>query len=152
MTLRCDLRLDCPDDSDESGCSIVDFPPGYKNIIPPPSEDPEEPLPILFPVNIIAFPSIKTQELIFESTLQIKLRWRDSRLNFKNLKEDKTLNLLSRQSAENIWKPIVFFQNAFGKVYTNFDEGAKIECIPEGFPSPGDKSREEESKELSSKS
>ena len=141
---RCDLRLDCPDDSDETGCSVVILPKGYNSDIPPPSEKVGEPLPIYFTINILTFPNIKTQELIFEAAFQLKLKWRDLRLNFKNLKNDQTLNELELKNVT--WSPSIFFKNAFGNMFTNLDKGSKIHCIPEADSIPGTLDLEEESK------
>ncbi|XP_071531024.1 LOW QUALITY PROTEIN: uncharacterized protein [Panulirus ornatus] len=137
LSQRCDLRVDCPDQSDEAQCSIVDVPQGYRHSIPPPPTTEGDPLDILFLVDLIAFPSIVTQDLIFDTTLSLHLRWKDIRLNYLNLHDDRTLNLLSRESVESIWTPRVFFSNAQGNVFTNLGQGARVECIRQGPSQPG---------------
>lgn len=144
LTKRCDLRVDCLDQSDEMKCSLVDIPVGYRTFIPPPPTMPGEPLRIVFDINIIAFPNIATQDLTFTATLLPTLRWQDTRLNFLNLKADRTLNLLSREAAASIWTPRVFFSNAQGNLFTNLDEGSRVECVREGPPTPGSQSLPEE--------
>ncbi|MCL4142495.1 UNVERIFIED_CONTAM: hypothetical protein GTU68_026898 [Idotea baltica] len=142
---RCNLKLECPDQSDESECTLIDVPTGYKNTIPPPPTQPPKPLYIHFSTNIISFPAIRTQDLTFETSIELHLRWRDQRLTYQNLKRDRSLNLLSFEQAGIIWTPKLFFANAFGNVYTNLKEGSKVECIPEGKSSPGPRSNNEES-------
>ncbi|XP_064113370.1 uncharacterized protein LOC135220010 isoform X2 [Macrobrachium nipponense] len=134
---RCDLRVDCEDQSDEARCSLVGIPPGYRTTIPPPPAADTNSLPILLYVNIISFTSIETEALTFMTTLELKLRWQDTRLTYFNLKDDRSLNVLSQSSVEGIWKPRVFFSNAQGNVYTNLGEGSRIECVRDGDSIPG---------------
>lgn len=134
---RCDLRLDCPDHSDEVQCSLVAVPAGYRITIPPPPTTHSQPLPVYFIINILSFPSIVTEDLTFVTSLQLKLRWTDTRLNYLNLKDDRTLNLLSSESVSTIWTPNVFFSNAQGNIFTNLEQGSRVECIREGVSSAG---------------
>ncbi|XP_071544757.1 uncharacterized protein [Panulirus ornatus] len=137
LSQRCDLRVDCRDQSDESSCSVVDVPPGYSITIPPPPPTRGEPLPVALNLNLIAFPSIITQDLTLVASFKLSLRWRDVRLNFLDLKDDLSLNLLSAKSVEAVWSPRVFFSNAKGNVFTNLDQGSRIECVREGPSRPG---------------
>ncbi|XP_045110701.1 uncharacterized protein LOC123504331 [Portunus trituberculatus] len=141
---RCDLRIDCLDQSDEAECSLVAVPPGYRSIIPPSHIVHSEPLPIEFLLKIISFPTIATQEQIFKATLHLSLRWRDNRLDYHNLKEDRTLNLLSHDAVARIWKPRVFFTNAQGNMFTNLDQGSRVECVRGGDSYPGPATLHEE--------
>ena len=143
---RCDLRVDCPDESDEANCKLVALPDGYRTNIPPPSLIAGDPLSIKFSLNIVAFPAIKTQDLTFETMLQLKLSWQDVRLDYLNLKEDKTLNLLDKAAVDSIWTPRVFFSNAFGNLFTNLDQGSRVECIQQGNATAGGPDMPEESK------
>lgn len=59
------------------------------------------------------------------------------RLNYINLKKDRTLNLLSQESKMGIWTPRVFFGNAHGNVFTNLNQGSRVECIQQGEPAVG---------------
>ena len=146
LNQRCDLRVDCPDESDEAVCSLVALPNGYRTNIPPPSSIPGSPLPIFFSLNIVAFPAIKTQDLTFETMLMLRLKWKDLRVNYLNLKEDKTLNLLNPEAVDSIWTPRVFFANAFGNLFTNLNQGSRVECIQQGNATAGGPDMPEESK------
>ncbi|XP_069977730.1 uncharacterized protein [Penaeus vannamei] len=137
LSLRCNLRIDCPDESDESLCSVVDIPPGYNTNIPPPSPRKEKPLDVKLDVQLIAFPSIVTQDLSMTVTFKLSLQWTDVRLNYLNLKEDRSLNKLSSEEVADIWTPRVHFSNALGNVFTNLDAGSRLECLRESPSSPG---------------
>ncbi|XP_018025233.2 glutamate-gated chloride channel subunit beta [Hyalella azteca] len=45
LSKRCDLRVDCRDNSDEAGCSLLSIPTGYSTTIPPPPRVRSDPLP-----------------------------------------------------------------------------------------------------------
>lgn len=137
LSQRCDLRVDCSDQSDEIECSLVDIPPGYSTVIPPPPINVSHPLNIRFMIRILAFPSIATQDQTFTTTLQLNLRWQDIRLNYLNLKTVRSLNLLEPQDVRNIWTPRVFFVNAKGNLFTNLAQGARVECVLGGPSVPG---------------
>ncbi|XP_066980291.1 uncharacterized protein [Macrobrachium rosenbergii] len=132
LNKRCDLRVDCSDQSDEAGCSLLNIPAGYMANIPPPPTTRNEPLHILFTINIMSFPSIKTDALAFEALMELTLRWKDTRLTYLNLKDDGSLNVLTESAVSQVWKPKVFFSNAQDNLYTNVDEGSRIECIHDG--------------------
>lgn len=134
---RCDLRVDCPDDSDEIDCSLLDIPPGYSMSIPPPPLLIGDPLRINVSVQLTSFPVIKTQELTFEANMKLLLNWQDIRLSFLNLKVERSLNLLSNDDVMRVWTPSVFFTNANGNLFTNLDKGSRVELIQRGEPVAG---------------
>ncbi|XP_068200691.1 uncharacterized protein [Palaemon carinicauda] len=134
LSLRCDMREDCPDFSDEMKCSLVEIPTGYQKSIPPPSPRSNRPLPVKFSINIMSFSSIVTQDQTYGISFEVRLNWRDRRLNFMNLKEDRILNLLSPETINAIWTPKVFFKNAHDQIVAHAREDSMIECIREGSP------------------
>ena len=129
---RCDLRVDCPDQSDENQCSLIDVPQDYQINIPPPPDALNRSLAIYFTIDVTSFPSVVTQDLTFVTSFQLMLRWRDPRLSYLNLKTDRSLNLLSENNKRRIWTPRVFFSNAHGNVFTNLEQGSRVECVQEG--------------------
>ncbi|KAF2363380.1 Neurotransmitter-gated ion-channel ligand-binding domain [Trinorchestia longiramus] len=129
---RCDLRVDCADTSDEKECKLLDIPRGYSTTIPPSSLSEGDPLRVNLSISITSFPVIKTEELSFEANFKLILSWQDSRLNFLNLKNDRSLNLVPSEEAEKIWTPVVFFRNANGNLFSNLYKGSRVELIPEG--------------------
>ena len=141
---RCDLKVDCDDFSDEKDCSLVELPKGYSTTIPPPPLVENNPLPIGFTLNIISFPSIKTQDLTFEVMLDFHLIWQDVRLDFINLKDHRSLNVLDYNAVKTVWSPLVFFSNAMGNKFTNLEQGSRIECVKQGKPVPSGPNIEKE--------
>lgn len=129
---KCDLRVDCLDQSDEEGCTLLKIQPGYSVTIPPPPVSRNKPLEVNISVVIISFPVIKTQDLVFETNFKISLAWQDIRLNFLDLKNERSLNLLPKADVTKVWTPIVFFRNANGNIFTNLDQGSRVECIKNG--------------------
>nr|XP_045625856.1 uncharacterized protein LOC123775072 [Procambarus clarkii] len=138
LTQRCDLRINCPDQSDEASCSAVSLPDTYRNTIPPPPTKEGQPLDIYFFIDIISFLSIATEDLTFTTTMSLHLRWQDVRLTYHNLHDEHTLNLLSKDAVEKIWTPTVSFSNAHGNVFTNLERGSRVECVRQkpSRPSP----------------
>ncbi|KAA0193772.1 hypothetical protein HAZT_HAZT006106 [Hyalella azteca] len=137
LSKRCDLRVDCRDNSDEAGCSLLSIPTGYSTTIPPPPRVRSDPLPVNISVYISSFPVIKTEELSFEAHLKLLITWQDSRLDFLNLKKERSLNLLPPDDVTKIWTPLVFFFNANGNLFSNLEKGSRIELIAGGSARPG---------------
>ncbi|KAA0193776.1 hypothetical protein HAZT_HAZT006108 [Hyalella azteca] len=134
---KCDLRVDCRDNSDEAGCSLLSIPTGYSTTIPPPPLVRSDPLPVNISVYISSFPVIKTEELSFEAHFNLLLTWQDSRLDFLNLKKERSLNLLPSDDVTKIWTPLIFFFNANGNLFSNLEKGSRIELIAGGSARPG---------------
>ena len=54
---------------------------------------------------------IEEMSKTFQVPFTLFLSWFDSRIQYKNLKKDEGLNLLSENEKSKIWKPIVLFEN-----------------------------------------
>ncbi|XP_047737922.1 uncharacterized protein LOC125178375, partial [Hyalella azteca] len=129
---KCDLRVDCPDNSDETKCTLLSIPIGYSNSIPPPPLVQSEPLPVNISVFISSFPEIKTEDLSFETNFLLLLMWQDSRLKFFDLKNERSLNMLTPEEVQKIWFPEIFFYNDNGNLYSNLEKGSRVELIARG--------------------
>lgn len=57
---RCDLRVDCPDKSDETGCDKLDLPQGYMSALTPAAPTPG-PLPVNLSLVIHGFSQVCTR-------------------------------------------------------------------------------------------
>lgn len=89
---RCNLRVDCTDQSDELFCDVVLVPKGYSPRLPPPAALP--PLLISLDVTIIAVREIDLTAFQISLDLRLEMVWRDSRLRYNNLQDNMWANKL----------------------------------------------------------
>ena len=72
----------------------------------------------------------------FDTPVQVQfflhLTWHDSRLRFYNLKDDSGLNALSPQEKQQIWMPVLVFENTEDKPITSVDEKTSITIRKQG--------------------
>ena len=68
--------------------------------------------------------NIKEVVKTFQAPFTLWLSWNDSRLMYKDLKDDISKNIISNNEKKTIWKPIVVFENTNNKdeTYTNLGE------------------------------
>ena len=92
---RCDLSVDCADQSDEMDCSVVMVPPGYSAQLPPPTYKGTS-LPILFALNITSVRRFDLVSFTIGIDTYIKRRWRDRRLKYNNLLASMRANKLTK--------------------------------------------------------
>ncbi|KAG7171177.1 Glutamate-gated chloride channel alpha-like 1, partial [Homarus americanus] len=103
VTLRCDKKIDCADASDEDRCNPVLIPKGYDKTLPPPFTDNKFPATIQVDVDFKFIRSIMILEFSLSLDLKLTRRWRDSRLRFRNLREDVTHNVV--ETLSEVWLP-----------------------------------------------
>ncbi|XP_037803960.1 glutamate-gated chloride channel-like [Penaeus monodon] len=101
-TRRCDLSLDCRDKSDESDCDRVLIPEGYSTLLPPPKIN-HEPVPLHASVLIRTIRSIDVANFKISVDLEFVLKWKDTRLRYRNLQDDRRSNKLN--DWQSIWVP-----------------------------------------------
>ncbi|XP_064085752.1 uncharacterized protein LOC135200916 isoform X2 [Macrobrachium nipponense] len=110
-SVRCNLRDDCLDRSDEENCSIVSFSDRYHNYRPPPGEAFGVQLKIAPVVDLIRFSKIDDINLAFHMEIEVALAWIDRNLQFKNIKSEEGKNKLSAEEVKAIWTPEIEFLN-----------------------------------------
>ncbi|KAK8744856.1 hypothetical protein OTU49_000653 [Cherax quadricarinatus] len=143
---RCDLKFDCRDKSDESGCQLVWFPPVYRPDLPPvinSDNNSSEPLPVTLHV-IIESADVDTPSMDMHVNLNVSMTWQEARLNFLNLNEDYTLNRLPYETMKRVWVPVVDFTNTKGIHITQTDHQATMVVNMQGNASLGDDTQPEE--------
>ena len=101
---RCDRARHCEDWSDEIDCNIVQIPQGYLNeFVPTKLEDNGN----IVKVDTVISVSIEDVINIFEKEGSIGFRftlsmeWKDSRVDFLNLRDERKRNLLSESEKKN---------------------------------------------------
>ena len=92
------------------------------------------PVLVYLNVSVLAFPTIDTSTLSFTADFFLNLRWRDLRLEFQDLNNVTTLNILSAQDKAEIWAPQLAFTNALGPFQTEVDALTSGVLIREGPP------------------
>ena len=153
MASRCDNINDCDDKSDEADCSRVNIFPTYqKFIVPPPLENKAKTevtvslsLSQIMDIRYVKFISIEHEydiiyfpgELMittnssevggyFQVQFILTMKWFESRLKFKNLKNDINLNGFLPNENGEIWVPEMIFSNTEEKPSTIVDEKTTI--------------------------
>ncbi|CAL4182703.1 unnamed protein product, partial [Meganyctiphanes norvegica] len=118
---RCDTEFHCLDESDEIDCDPIVLPPTYDNESPPPRPGPNTPLEVALYAKFLAIPSFELDEFKFSSEVEIRLSWKDMRLDYKNLQIDDFLNNINLKQ-DKPWTPeldILSGDLAFSKVEEN---------------------------------
>lgn len=139
MDQRCDLKVDCPDSSDEKDCGVLKVPDDYRSQIFPITAT-GEPLLVTVNVTILAFPEVNTLELSYTVDFILLMQWNDNRLQFYNLREQYDLNSLSNSVQKQIWAPALSFPNARQAEGTVVDDLALTRILKNGDPLPDDTS------------
>nr|XP_027227686.1 ligand-gated ion channel 50-like [Penaeus vannamei] len=101
---RCDLTLDCADQSDEMGCSVVLVPDGYAPKLPPPTID-ARPVPVHVALNLTSIREFKLVDFKISADFIFRLQWLDSRLTFSNLRLSHLANEVD--ALASVWTPSV---------------------------------------------
>ncbi|XP_071526299.1 uncharacterized protein [Panulirus ornatus] len=98
---RCDLTANCPDQSDELNCRVVNTPISYSLDKPPPNKILPVPVRIFLEITSVRQVNIMGFKLVVDIIL--RFQWRDGRLTMKNLREDINMNKV--QDPESLWIP-----------------------------------------------
>lgn len=101
---RCDLTIDCADQSDEMGCSVVLVPDGYAPKLPPPTVD-ARPVPFHVALIFTSIREFKLVDFIISADFIFRLQWLDSRLTFSNLRLSYLANEVD--TLTSVWTPSV---------------------------------------------
>ncbi|XP_066983584.1 uncharacterized protein [Macrobrachium rosenbergii] len=99
---RCDLSMDCADESDEMDCSVVAVPARYAEKIPPPNVF-AEPLPVNISFNITSIKEFDLTSFSIGVDMMITTKWEDRRLKYKNIRGNYKVNQV--ESIESVWTP-----------------------------------------------
>ncbi|XP_076068380.1 uncharacterized protein LOC143040827 [Oratosquilla oratoria] len=108
MSMRCDLRVDCPDQTDEMGCNKLSRPREYLEALPPPGVNGES-LKVDLVVDVKGFSEIDTRDMKLTVDFSIMASWYDIRLQYRNLKNLSDLNYVE---ASRVWTPRFQLPNA----------------------------------------
>ena len=114
---RCNQLSDCRDKSDERNCDILVLEEGYNKKLPPfDSSDPN--VDVSVSINLLRLVDIDEEDYSIEIQFEITLVWKEKRATFQNLKKRDSLNILSEKDIDNLWLPIVTYENTDQKETT----------------------------------
>ncbi|XP_068223058.1 uncharacterized protein [Palaemon carinicauda] len=104
---RCDLKYDCRDLSDELNCNLIAFPDDYQKRLPPRVPRVENAIVEIILNVIIKSISIFTVDMSMQLSYELGMEWLDGRLEYLNLKANKSLNAPKVDTMMKLWSPIV---------------------------------------------
>ena len=138
IVFRCNSEPDCYDLSDEFDCKIINPGQSYQNFIAPPtlksdtSEQMDDKIAIDVSADIISILDIDEISSIFQVQFFLHFTWYDSRLMYYNLKNDTGLNTLSPEEKQQLWIPVLVFDNTENKLSTVIDEDSILTVSKKG--------------------
>ena len=121
MRKRCDRLSDCDDRSDEENCNLVNLMKGYNKKNPPFSRlqnDTIVPTDVKVSMRLLRIVDIDEVDHTIDFQFEIILEWNDHHLTFNNLKEEEYLNSLTDDEIQNIWLPLLVYDNTDQKETT----------------------------------
>ena len=69
------------------------------------------PINFHFSLEILVIQEIREIQQILQLKFSLRMSWLDSRLDFYNIKLDKSVNVISLEELNKIWLPVVVFDN-----------------------------------------
>nr|XP_045619273.1 uncharacterized protein LOC123771045 [Procambarus clarkii] len=134
-TRRCDLSVDCTDQSDEMNCSIAQIPSWYSASLPPPKLA-SQPVPIGFFLNVTSIKDFNLVSFTISIDASLELKWRDPRLKFTNLQTNSVANKIKDQS--QVWTPVMAIRDATLSIVQVHDRSGAVFVEKTAGPLPDD--------------
>ena len=130
MEERCNQMPNCKDTSDERGCKILVLKDGYNQRVPPIGITGREvktllPVPVKISLTLYKVVTIDEEGHSIELQFQIRLKWKENRAEYQNLKNESYLNALSMEEINTLWLPLVIYTN------TDQQETTRLGCCVE---------------------
>ena len=126
LARRCDGHTDCKDTSDELDCRVLNLHSSYNKFLSPPPNKGDNKVTVYSSMRLHSLASFDPVESSFQSKFSVLLKWRDSRLQYINLRQASGVNSLGPSEIENIWFPHFTFENTNNKLNSLIDSKARL--------------------------
>ena len=117
LDYKCDRFPDCGEQEDEEDCNPLILPPNYQKQVAPTEGSRGVPWPVFIYFEIRAFTDIAATDFRLSVDFFMRLRWKDPRIQLKDLRDELTLNPLSDEEILSLWTPRLAITNGL----TEFD-------------------------------
>ena len=129
MERRCDQvtgsEPNCRDESDEEGCQMIVLKKNYNKRIPPVVSGRSGvviPVKVSIAINLMKVVEIEETDHSIQLQFGIKMTWKENRVQYRNLKTETSLNVLSEEDFNRIWLPLIVYDNTDQKETTRLGE------------------------------
>ena len=102
MERRCNSVVNCKDMSDEMHCNVAEKHSGYNKVLTPPPGEGNRKVQVIIDVAIVALRTFDISPSNFELQLILGMKWFDGRLNFNNLRDKNSLNVMGPAKKSSI--------------------------------------------------
>ena len=122
MSKRCNGKSECSyDNSDELNCTIFSHDDTYNAKYHPEEETLDQKVQVNVSIHIKNIFDVKELSMEFTVRLLLTMEWYDSRIIFRNLKEEIEENIISLEESQHLWLPSLCFKNSNSGQRTTID-------------------------------
>ena len=118
---RCNQVPDCRDKSDENECNLIMLESNYNKNIPPirrGKDGSAVPADVSISITLMKVVEIEEVDHSIHLQFQIHMMWKENRVRYQNLKDEVSLNALTLYEIEELWLPLVIYDNTDQKEST----------------------------------
>ena len=115
LSYKCDMFPDCDKAEDEEDCNPLILPSNYQRQVAPTEGSRGVPWPVFINFEIRAFTDIAATDFRLSVDFFMRLRWKDPRIQFKDLRDKLTLNPLSDDEILSLWTPRLAITNGLSE-------------------------------------